>query len=259
VAPPKKKVDVRRLVELYSSGKSIAASAKSCGLTFTMARSRLIEAGFPLRTAFERNRKSVDLRSEVDTNYVIGVYLGDGYAWKARSGDHIGFKVGLSTVDREFADAFGAALERMGVHTPPLRRKRYPNRPNAQEAWVLEVCSYNLYHWLTGLKPTEIRDRVSRSRPAGLAFLRGLYDSEGSFSTRGNGVDVRMANADMGTMRLALATLRALGFPAHLYSYGREPDRKTMHHVVLAGAMSARSFLEAVRPSIPRKAWAPGV
>ena len=204
------------------------------------------------------NRRPVDT-SSMQAAYVLGVYLGDGYAWRTSSNGHPGFKIGLSTVDREFADAFSLALARMGVHVPPYRRKKYPDRPAAKEAWVVEVCSFNLYHWLTSLDSAAIREVVNRPGRSAIAFLRGVYDSEGSLTVRGNGPDLRMGNADSGTMHLTKELMERLNLHPGLYSYEPRPGRKRMYHVVLSRRVEIRRFLSIVKPSIPRKSSAPGV
>jgi intein-encoded DNA endonuclease-like protein len=116
------------------------------------------------------------LKPSEDLANVIGVVLGDGYAYEASYG-HI---IGLKAKDKEFVEDFGRRLGNV------LGRKAIRPRKDIAGRYIAEVASKTLYELLR--KPVDlkrIRRYVEHCPKCAAAFLRGLFDSEGCVSEKG--------------------------------------------------------------------------
>jgi intein-encoded DNA endonuclease-like protein len=115
------------------------------------------------------------LKPSEDLAYVIGVRLGDGYAYENSSG----YIIGLKANDKEFVEEFGICLGNV------LRRK--PIRPwKSAGRYLAEANSKTLYALLR--KPVDlerIKKYVEHCPKCTAAFLRGLFDSEGNVGKNG--------------------------------------------------------------------------
>jgi intein-encoded DNA endonuclease-like protein len=117
------------------------------------------------------------LKPSEDLGYVIGVRLGDGYTYEKING-HL---IGLKAKDKEFVEEFGRRLANVLGRKPirPIFRKDIGK-------YVIEITSKTLYELLR--KPIDlkrIRKHVEHCPKCTAAFLRGLFDSEGSVSKSG--------------------------------------------------------------------------
>jgi len=117
------------------------------------------------------------LKPSEDLGYVIGVRLGDGYTYE-RSNNHL---IGLKAKDKEFIEEFGRRLANVLGRKPirPIFRKDIGK-------YVIEAYSKTLYELLR--KPVDlkrIKPYVEHCLKCVAAFLRGLFDSEGSVSKSG--------------------------------------------------------------------------
>jgi intein-encoded DNA endonuclease-like protein len=117
------------------------------------------------------------LKPSEDLANVIGVVLGDGYPVEKKHG----YAIGLEAKDKEFVEDFGNRLGNV------LGRK--PIRPwiNARTGgYRIEITSMTLYELLR--KPVDlkrIKRYVEHCPKCTAAFLRGLFDSEGSVKKNG--------------------------------------------------------------------------
>jgi intein-encoded DNA endonuclease-like protein len=116
------------------------------------------------------------LKPSEDLANVIGVVLGDGYAYEASYG-HI---IGLKAKDKGFVEDFGRRLGNV------LGRKAIRPRKDIAGRYIAEAASKTLYELLR--KPVDlkrIRRYVEHCPKCAAAFLRGLFDSEGCVSEKG--------------------------------------------------------------------------
>jgi len=112
------------------------------------------------------------LKPSEELAYVIGVKLGDGCVWKKGYEE---YAIGLKAKDKEFVDKFATCLAKV------LGRKPIKVRYDKSSGrYVAEVISKTLYELLR--KPIDInriRKYVEHCPRCIVAFLRGLFDSEG--------------------------------------------------------------------------------
>jgi intein-encoded DNA endonuclease-like protein len=116
------------------------------------------------------------LKPSEDLGYVIGVRLGDGYT-RETSRNYI---IGLGAKDKEFVEKFATCLTKV-LGRRPIRLWKIAGK------YVAEASSKTLYELLR--KPVDlkrIRRYVEHCPKCAAAFLRGLFDSEGCVSEKGN-------------------------------------------------------------------------
>jgi intein-encoded DNA endonuclease-like protein len=115
--------------------------------------------------------------------YVVGVVLGDGYAYMKRRAikgyNHVW--IGLKAKDKEFAEEFARCLAKV-----LNRRQIRPRYRDDVGKYVVEVKSKTLYEFLR--KPVDL-ERLKRCiehcERCVAAFIRGFADSEGCVDKHG--------------------------------------------------------------------------
>ena len=186
--------------------------------------------------------------------YVIGTVLGDG---STSTGSDHNYLIKLRVKDRDFAEAFAEAIGEVLNRPPP---NVHLNRRTM--AWHTSVSSVLLQNFLR--QPiTILQDSVKHCSKCSRAFLRGLFDSEGSIFRR----QLTASNGDVELLNLAMDCLRRLGIEAT----GPHPIRRKNETVVIKGKVwhrnldlyylyvrtnSLRTFAERVGFSIGRKSKA---
>lgn len=207
--------------------------------------------------------------------------LGDGCLYATR-GTHYhnkqpaaSYRIELQVIDHEFATAFAQAL----AHTlkRPERRKplvmgTQPKPTNPSPVLRVSVASKSFGEWWFARRndPEAVWPFIER-HPA--AFLRGLYDSEGSLSYRSKGhgrypgrrtvgsYTVRIFSQRRTTLELAARALAVLGMNATIRVFRKAgtvvqlPTGPTVSgsDLLVLCPTPARRFLAEVGSSIPRK------
>ncbi|MEM2209517.1 MAG: LAGLIDADG family homing endonuclease, partial [Nitrososphaerota archaeon] len=104
-------------------------------------------------------------------NYIIGTIVGDGYKYF----DNKVYRFRLGVKDYEFAEEFGKCLAKV------LKRKK-PYKPfwnKKLKQWIVEGYSILLYKFLD--RPfEELKPYIEHSKKTISAFIRALFDGEGS-------------------------------------------------------------------------------
>jgi intein-encoded DNA endonuclease-like protein len=117
------------------------------------------------------------LKPSEDLGYVIGVCLGDGYAYER--GDS--YFIGLEAKDKEFVEEFGRRLGNV-LGREPIR----PRFMKDSGRYIAEAVSKTLFELLR--KPVDlkrIKKYVEHCKKCIAACLRGLFDSEGHVCKNG--------------------------------------------------------------------------
>ena len=121
----------------------------------------------------------MSLKNNISEAYIRGVLDGDGWInWGNTTP-----RIGLDVTDRAFADRFFSVLQNMGL-TPHInmRKRHYTNRKYPRfEQYDYTSLSYIVMatckkEWIEHLKTLEFKTLVEK-----MAYLKGFYDSEGSY------------------------------------------------------------------------------
>jgi intein-encoded DNA endonuclease-like protein len=146
------------------------------------------------------------LKPSEELAYVIGVALGDGYAYRRRRAIK-GYRdvvVGLKARDREFVEEFAGCLAKVLG-----RRQIRPRYVKSSGRYVVEAESKTLYELLK--KPVDLerlKKYIEHCERCMAAFLRGFADSEGSVNKRGY---IFILNTDQRLLTYIMDLLRRLG------------------------------------------------
>jgi intein-encoded DNA endonuclease-like protein len=196
------------------------------------------------------------LKPSEDLGYVIGVRLGDGYA-REEGYDCI---IGLQAKDKEFVEEFGRRLGNV--------LGREPIRPKFREGvgkYVAEADSKTLYELLK--KPVDlkrIRKYIEHCPKCAAAFLRGLFDSEGSIGKNGY---IRLYNTNYEVLVYVQRLLwkyfgieatgpwphKQKGTPMHDPRTGKQYKTKKDCYYIYILADSLLNFYLYIGFTIPRK------
>jgi intein-encoded DNA endonuclease-like protein len=143
------------------------------------------------------------LRPSEELAYVIGVLLGDGYAYRRRRTIR-GYNyvvVGLKAEDKEFVEEFGRFLAMVLGRKPIYRR--------SSSRYFVGVESKTLYEFLR--KPIDLdrlKPYVEHCERCVAAFIRGFADSEGSVDKHGY---IYITNTNIKRLIYINELLRRLG------------------------------------------------
>lgn len=173
--------------------------------------------------------------------YLAGVLHGD--AWLTK-------ELGLRVADRDFADAFAAALrDAFGLERVPRRDER--------GYWILRLGNASgRFNILRAVAPVTAEDRG--------AWVRGLFDSEGNANihrVRGGehcwGRRIAMYSTALDTLHTAAAHLTELGITTLLRATKNSAGHKgtkVVHELSLRGSRDNYArFASTVGSSIARK------
>ena len=105
--------------------------------------------------------------------YILGVLLGDA---TVTTGGKYKYKIKLKAWDREFVERFSRYLS-------TILNKKYRKPMRTEETlYIVEYYSKAFYDWFKNTSLNDLKDYVEHCRECKKAFLRGLFDSEGSHS-----------------------------------------------------------------------------
>lgn len=177
--------------------------------------------------------------------YIFGVLYGDGYTCIHKSQ----YNVGLRVKDKEFADAFCGAMNRVNL---------YPGIWFQEGKYYRAVVGSKIFvRWFRRL---HLKDIENLSSGYEVDFIRGFYDSEGSLSPRSRGktFQITMSNTNLELVQLVQKIMAKLGFVVHIdrvHTHSMKINKwKAIYHLRLCGGQQkVTSFCELIKPSIPRK------
>lgn len=155
------------------------------------------------------------LEPSPELSYVIGVHLGDGSLHKKGNGKYV---IKLKVIDREFAEAFAKALEKLGIGATV----GFERNPSRVDRYYAEGSNKALFQLLSG--PRETLFSLASQYPP--EFLRGFFDSEGfPWVSAGKtfNVGISAVNSDLMVLYFVQESLKDLGIQSRirkLYSKG---------------------------------------
>jgi len=192
------------------------------------------------------------LEPSMDLAYILGVALGDGSV--TDKGKY--HRITLGVKDKPFAESFVRALNGIGLYNCCVHR--HPSR----DMWFVDIYNRALVK-----RVVELRTRLGEfleTPGLQLAFLRGFYESEGSYhksKDKYGEETIKIYNSNEDLLKFVGQLLRGLGFYFHfrtstrinrrglLHLIGRE---HTTYYLVTGRRAQVYRFLQEVKPCIKR-------
>jgi intein-encoded DNA endonuclease-like protein len=206
-------------------------------------------------------RIQVNLNPSPTLCYVLGCLLGDGHVGKCRGWTKHDRKIyvfertriRLKICDYPLAQSFYNALKELELN-PHICIYRSKN-PKWRDAYEVYAYSDMFYEWYTKLTMDEIGRIVESSRECIISFIRGLYETEGSYTSAYLRV---LSNTNKELVLLAQSILKKLGFETTVVEDNsnkkRNPKWKAVYHLNLRGGERAiKRFIKTINPVIKRE------
>jgi hypothetical protein len=256
--------DVEEMIRLYSEGKSARQVAEEIGKgyreRFVSTVLKLVGISNPERRKFywkgERNPRwnRPDLNPTPALAYLLGVYYGDASVDKRGS-----FR--LSVTSKVFAESFRQAIEKIGLK--PWRIVTYiqaiPNHgdipAHTSTFYCTGIGSKALSGWLQEMSLSKVRDFLG-SNEMKREFLRGVYESEGTFSPKSQ--QIIISNTNLELLELCKKLLEDLGFEGvKIMMTDRESfrggiHRKSRYRLYFGRKSQLRKFIDEIKPVIKK-------
>jgi len=206
----------------------------------------LIKAHLKLRELKREKLRELSNRISSDFSYALGVVLGDGYITFPKKG---GGYIGLNVKDKDFAEDFKNSLDKWSGKKCRL--------------YFYEDCWRVYLHLVVAakfLKNFDVNKLFFMSEEIKCAFLRGLFDSEGSVNIQQKRICFYNSNTDL--INLAKILLDSLGInyikiykrEGEIHTIeGREYLVKPVYSLVIRRRKNLELFYKKIRFSIKRK------
>ena len=171
--------------------------------------------------------------------YILGVLVGDGYVTVSKDNNH--YYVCLQSISKNFVSSFKRALEDIGLHPCKIYR-------DSRGIYHAVAVSKNFVKWYKNLSLAEFK-RITDSYQ--IAFVRGVYESEGSlfFNRQHRKFDITIANSNFETLKMVSNSLSSRGIRNTIYKRGRTVNDLQMYNLRIYQAEVQR-FLYIVKPCI---------
>jgi intein-encoded DNA endonuclease-like protein len=180
-------------------------------------------------------KRKVTFSKTPEIAYVIGVILGDGSAYITKRKQYV---VKLETISEDFAEEFYRCLRAVLGKGRMHRNKR----------GYFEVYAYSKDLVLLVKDKTRLLEYIEVYP---LDFIRGFYDSEGSYIVQGRAEKIYIANTDYWKIELVRELLeRHSGIRAKIYTLRRGGG--VYYILSITRKDDVTKFIRAVKPTIRR-------
>jgi len=249
--------DKTRIKELYEEGWSSYELAEKFGVRMTTILYHLKKMQVPIRdysrAAVLQHNKNLKLNKSPELAYLIGVYLGDGHVGRCKSyGSYKRWRFSVKVTEKTFIDSVARACKKLGLN--PLIFKRnspyYLSHPNWKIPYELVVNSEPFCLFMLEMKDFKKLSKTIEGYED--AFLRGIYESEGSILYRNNRFSSFrvIANTDKELVTFVTSILASIGFKYHVIEYVPKSKKLKTQYYVSLSVREGKKFLSKIKPSI---------
>ncbi len=201
-----------------------------------------------------------DFRLSTYLAYVCGVILGDGSVCRSSWGEGpkgqraFAYLVNLEVIEKAFAESFSNALKHVGLNPRIYFVKKKGNR---QDTYYVKAYSKKFVDWWAQQSITTFETMFLEEEPLLKEFVRGFFESEGSYYKQDHGsyyqTHCQMANTDLDRLKMFEKGLSRLSFKTKIYVHEEHREnRKPFHYIlrVLGGKTEHARFIEKIKPCI---------
>ena len=207
-------------------------------------------------SAPKQHLKKPNLSLHSELVYILAVLLGDGHVHCAvNSPYYISYYMILSVKDKSFAESFAVAVKKINLH--PVT---YKSRGHNGTADYINVVAHSkiFYNWYKSLSWRDI-EKIGKLHP--LDFIRGMYESEGSFYS---GTDKRKkycyeqlypaTNKNYNLLQFIAKQLERYEFDTSIYT-SKKKGYDDSYRLYLKGGIEERQrFVSLITPAIRKEA-----
>ena len=154
---------------------------------------------------------SLSLCPSTNLLHVLGVLKGDGFT-RIGKGKRCFYLVGLGTVSEEFARSFANAVRNIGLHPQFYTHDPPSGHSKKHRSYSVKAASKKFVEWYRNLSNEDIRKMVGKNKGLAAAFVRGFYESEGTFYLRGGRYSiVKIGNTNPQLLIMVRESISSLG------------------------------------------------
>jgi intein-encoded DNA endonuclease-like protein len=191
------------------------------------------------------------LSPSVDLAYTLGVLLGDACVCHSKRA----FIVLMNVRVKKFAESFADSLTNIGLN-PLVKRIWKKSTIGGKEYkryfWLVRANSKLFVLWFKSLEVNNLKKFLEKPKYK-LAFLRGIYESEGTagYWRRGHGKSwvIRIAMTNFDVLKLCCELFKELGYTLCLTHQGRLRSGKEYYSLEKNGA-AVLEILKILKPCI---------
>ena len=203
----------------------------------------------------------VNLSASPDLAYVCGVLLGDGFCGRFSQGrrkEAFVSMIALEVVEKTFALSFMESLQRLGLRPRIYRNRKKGNR---RDTYFVKAYSKKFHQWWTEQNLPDLEDMFFRDTELLKEFVRGFYESEGSYYKRAGPYDetlCQLSNTDLEITELFKKAISRLSFKTSVYCHKeRRKDRKQFVYKlnILGGKHERARFIKLIKPRIKNSVY----
>jgi intein-encoded DNA endonuclease-like protein len=182
-----------------------------------------------------------------DLAYIIGTCLGDG---SIRCEGRGYTRTVLSVIDKDFALCFYDCLKRQFNITPSFH-KIYLHSENRNDMWRVKTSYKEICYFLRDFNMNKM---LRSNKKIKSAFLRGMYDSEGSVGLNKGVIDkIEFTNTNKKIIAVVISLLKDFSINTTIYKAKRLPYRKDCYRLYMCGKENFIKFKKYIGFSIKRK------
>ena len=232
--------------------------AKLYGVHLERVRSWMKHLDIPTRVRKEYTLLSAhplqpNLSPSIALAYVLGVLYGDGHVRKkVTDGNYL---ICLSVRSKKFAESFASSLKSINLNPSircKLRTTKINSKKYARYFWITIAYSRKFVKWYNSLTAKTLLNYV-KLRNHKIAFLKGLYESEGSFGYWKMGTSrtwiFRIVMLNRMILQLARRLLKDLGYAVCLTHNHRTETNKQLYSLEKKG-IEALNIIRHIAPCI---------
>jgi len=187
-----------------------------------------------------RNVNNPNLSPSRDLSYLIGVLKGDGSVTCSNiSRESKAYFIKLAVKEKRFAKEFTKKLKEINLKPSFFFSE-------GSELWIASVSSMKMYKWY---KKRDLDFESIQMYPK--PFLRGIYESDGSYYGQGKPHLYPLVNTDHELVEFVADLLKRFNFETSIYK-GRKGKFEWERLYLLGGKEEQRRFIEIIDPCIKR-------
>lgn len=249
-----KRISSEEFLDLYKQYLSIKKVSEVTNYSERQISRKLREIGTRDPKSL-RPPKFTDADESPVKAYLLGVILGDGCIYKTNQNRGHSYYTEIKLTDMKFILSIAGVFGSIGLHSSMSRKK--PSSWGKGPSISLKVSCKDLYNWLEPYKfcKRDAYSRASHCAECSWAFLRGIYESDGSLRKFkylvANSYTITITNTDIGLVDSVVKVMKNLSLDPRVYT--KYDDRYTKGYrflIDLNKQKEVKRFLQEANPCI---------